>query len=137
MQRAPAFCFVMRATQGLTVYGDGLTFQLQLQLVDSFSQTVLKLERIPPAKHASKCVMSRNTEGQFQEATESVDVGFGEAFNVGPAVGPADCATNRDSNHVAQKLIPFPIIPGVCQIDKACKKFQVSVFHNSPRSVSD
>ena len=120
MQRVPAFCFVMRATQGLTIYGDGLPFQLQLQLVDPFSQTVLKLGRIPPAKHASKCVMRRNTEGQFQEATKPVDVGFGEAFNVGPVVGLADCATKRDTNYFQQKMIASPIIPRVCQIDKVC-----------------
>lgn len=80
---------------------------------------MLKLGRIPPVKHASKGVMRRNTEGQFQEAAKTVDVGFGEAFNVGPVVGPADCASKRDGNHLQQKVIASPIIPGVCQIDKA------------------
>ena len=70
-------------------------------------------------KHVSKCVMRRNTEGQFQEATKPVDVEFGEAFNVGPVVGPADCASKRDGNYLQQKVIASPIIPGVCQIDKA------------------
>ena len=110
----------MRVTQELTVYGDGLPFQLQLQSLDLFPQTAFKPGRIPPMKHTSKCVTRRNTEGQFQEATKPVDAGFGEAFNVGRVVGSADCATKHDTNYFQQKMIASPIIPRVCQIDKVC-----------------
>ena len=106
MQRVPAFCFVMRATQGLTIYGDGLPFQLQLQLVDPFSQTVLKLGRILPAKRdqfalrpdVGRRYMHRRHQVDIQQLCQLLDI-LAIVLVFGPKDDPEQlgCATTTRS----------------------------------------
>jgi hypothetical protein len=77
-----------------------------------------ELARVQPCEHAAERVMRRYSVRQFDVLSEPVELGLGEAFDIGPAVRPTNGSGQCHENHLQQIVIAPPIDSRVCQVFK-------------------
>lgn len=115
---SPPF-FLRVATAGLPPNEQGTPETAEYQGVQTLGQSVVR----------------RHAVWQFKKLSEPTFMSDSEAFDIGPGIRPADCASKRDSDHVHQQVVSSSLFSRVCQIDKVCQKFKASVLHNNRDSV--
>lgn len=95
----------MPTVQSLAIDGHGLACKLQLKLLYTFGQTLLKLFGIQLGTQVAERIVRRHTAGQLEKLLETVNVGIGEPLNIRPTVGSTDRAALSAANYVEQIVV--------------------------------
>jgi hypothetical protein len=100
-------------------------------MLHPFAKACLKLSSVETAKDSAECVMRWNTIGKLQKLFEPRLMSQRKPFNISLGIRPADCAAQRQRDHVDQQMILPAIVSRVWQLFEECKKFKVPIgFHD-------
>ena len=91
-------------------------------------------KELPVGEHPFQLYSLATPNGQkvtilFEELLEPLDVSVGKAFNVRPIVRSTNGSAERQSNHIVQVMVGSAVRTRVCERNKVCKKFKITVRH--------